>query len=107
GNSTNNAIGIETSFIPGIGNTDKLPSSLYIVKINDLDVQVASSASNALKSIPNVLNLEHVGAGNSHVFESKNQNKKSIIIVDNLIQSPIVSSSTTTLLSKNVATFES
>ena len=102
-----NAIGISTTNIPGIGNTDKLPSSLYIVKLNDLDIQVAASSSDALKTIPNLLKLTHVGIGNSHSFISTNQNKKSVVSIDNLIQSPIVSTSVTTTLSKNVMTFDS
>jgi len=102
-----NSIGIATTSIPGIGTTDKLPSTLYIVKINDLDVQVASSASNALKSIPNVLDITAVGIGSSHIFTSKNQNKKSIISIDNLIQSPVTSTAVTTTLSKNVGLFDS
>ena len=101
------SIGIATTSIAGIGTTDKLPSTLYIVKINDLDVQVASSASNALKSIPNVLDLTSVGIGTSHVFTSKKQNNKSIISIDNLIQSPVTSTAVTTTLSKNLGLFES
>jgi hypothetical protein len=35
-------IGIATTTIAGIGLTDKLPSNLYIVKVNDLSVRVAA-----------------------------------------------------------------
>jgi hypothetical protein len=107
GTGTTQAIGIATTSIPGIGNTNKLPSSLYVVKIDDLDIQVAASASEALKTIPNVLNLTSVGVGNSHTFTSKNQNKKVIIGIDNLIQSPVVATSVTTTLTKNVTFFDS
>jgi hypothetical protein len=99
-------IGIATTSIPGIGTTDKLPSTLYIVKISDLDVRVASSASNALKPIPEVLDITSVGIGTSHFLTSKNQNNKSIISIDNLIQSPIAGTAITTTLSKNVGFFE-
>jgi hypothetical protein len=101
------SIGIATTSIAGIGTTDKLPSTLYIVKINDLDVQVASSASNALKSIPNVLDITSVGIGTSHIFTSKKQNNKSIISIDNLIQSPVTSTAVTTTLSSNLGLFNS
>lgn len=107
GTGTTQAISIATTSIPGIGNTNKLPSSLYVVKIDDLDIQVAASASEALKTIPNVLDLTSVGIGNSHVFTAKNQNKKVIIGIDNVIQSPIVGSSITTVLSNNVTFFDS
>ena len=101
------SIGIATTSIAGIGTTDKLPSTLYIVKVNDLDVQVASSASNALRSIPTVLDITSVGIGTLHIFTSKNQNNKSIISIDNLIQAPVTSTAVTTTLAKNLELFES
>jgi len=107
GAGTTQAIGIATTSIVGVGTTDKLPASLYIVKINDIDIKVAASASDALKTIPNVLDLTSVGIGNSHIFTSKNQNKKVIIGIDNLIQSPISGSSITSILSKNINFFDS
>jgi hypothetical protein len=107
GEGTTQSIGIATTSIPGIGTTDKLPSSLYVVKINDLDIKVASSATDALKTIPNVLDLTSIGIGNSHIFTSKNQNKKVIIGIDNLIQSPVTSTAVTTTLSKNITIFDS
>jgi len=100
-------IGIATTTISGIGTTDKLPSTLYVVKVNDLNIKVASSATDALKSIPNVLDITSVGIGTSHFFTSRNQNKKSIISIDNVIQSPLTSTAVTTTLSKNVGLFES
>jgi YHYH protein len=109
GDGTSKSIGIATTSIPGIGVTDKLPSTLYVVKLNDLDIKVAASSSDALKSIPNVLDLTSVGGigiGNSHVFISKNQNKKVILGIDNLIQSPIVSTSSTSILLNSVAFFD-
>jgi hypothetical protein len=102
---TTKAIGIATTSISGIGITDKLPSSLYVVKVNDLDIRVASSASNALKTIPNVLDITSVGIGSSHLFTSKNQNEKVIIGIDNLIQSPIVSTAITSTLTGNISVF--
>jgi len=42
----------------------------------------------------------------AHIFTSKKQNNKVIIGIDNLIQSPIVSSSSTTLLSNDVGFFD-
>lgn len=105
--SGSSPIGIATTSIPGIGSTDKLPSTLYIVKINDIDIRVASSASNALKSVPNFLDITSVGIGTSHVFTSKKQNNKSIISIDNVIQSPITNTNITTVLSKNLGIFDS
>ena len=91
-------IGIATTTITGIGSTDKLPSSLYIVKVNDLSVKVAASASEALAGAPNVLNFTSIGVGTNHVFTAKNQNQKVLISLDNMIQSPVVSSAITSSL---------
>ena len=106
GVGTTQAIGIATTSILGIGITDKLPQSLYIIKVDDSNIRVASSASEALKSIPNFINLSSLGIGNSHIFTSKNQNKKVIIGIDNTIQSPIVSSAVTTILSSDLQFFD-
>ncbi len=107
GTGTENAVGIATTTIIGLGVTDKLPESLYVVKISDIDIQVAASASESLKNIPNILNLTSVGIGSTHSFTATNQNKKSLISIDNLIQSPIVSTSVTSILSENVSFFDS
>jgi len=102
GTGTENAIGIVTTSISGIGLTDKLPSTLYIVKSNDLYVQVAASASESLKTIPTVLDINSVGIGTLHKFTSKNQNSKLLVSIDNVIQSPIVSTSTTSSTSAEI-----
>ena len=98
------AIGIASTSFAGIGITTKLPSSIYAVKIDENKIKLASSAENALKSIPKVLDLTSVGIGTSHRFLSTNQNAKAIIAVDNIIQSPVVSTAITTTLSKIVYT---
>jgi hypothetical protein len=96
GAGTTQAIGIATTSISGIGSTDKLPSTLYIVKNSELDVKVAASASDALRTPPNVLDINSVGIGTSHRFVSTNQNARVLIGIDNLIQSPLVATSVTT-----------
>lgn len=95
-------IGIATTTIAGIGLTDKLPSKLYIVKVNDLSVRVSGSASEALKAFPEYLNLTSYGVGSQHSFTGKRGNSRSLITIDNMIQSPIVSTATTTTLASNV-----
>jgi hypothetical protein len=104
GAGTTQAIGIATTTITGLGSTDKLPTELYIVKITENKVKVAASATDALKSIPNILDLSSVGIGTSHRFTAHNQNAKVIVALDNIIQSPVVATSQTTTLSKNVFT---
>lgn len=93
------SIGIATTTISGIGSTDKLPSKVFVIKENDLEIKLSDTAENALKSIALPLTLTSVGVGTTHTFTSKKQNTKCLISIDNHIQSPIVSTSTTTRLS--------
>ena len=89
-------IGIAFTDIPGIGVTNKLPSTLFIIKEDELLVKVAASATDALALTPKPLNIIDVGIGSDHFFTAKNQNPKTLITIDNMIQSPIVSTATTT-----------
>ena len=99
GVNTSYSIGIATTSITGYGSTDKLPDSVYIVKVDSNTIKLAGSAENALKSIPEVLNFESVGVGTSHTFTAVNQNAKVLVSIDNIIQSPVVSTSLTSRLS--------
>ena len=104
GAGTTTSIGIAATTISGVGLTDKLPSTLYIVKVNENRVKVAASATDALLSIPNVLDLTSVGIGTTHSLTAFNQNAKVIVSLDNIIQSPIVATSQTTFLADQVFT---
>ena len=96
-------VGIATTTIAGIGLTDKLPDKLYIIKVNDISVRVAASASEALQPFPKYLDLNSYGIGSQHSLTGKRGNSRSLITIDNMIQSPIVSTSTTTRLAADVA----
>ena len=104
GEGTSQAIGIAATTFVGVGLTDKLPDSVYIVKVNMNTIKLARSAEDALKSIPKTLDITSVGIGTLHKFVSINQNTKVLIALDNFIQSPIVSTATTTTLATNVLT---
>ena len=110
GAGTTQAIGIATTTITGVGSTDKLTpgitttNSLFVVKIDSNKIKLASSAEKALKVVPDVLDLTSVGIGTSHRFVSTNQNAKVVISLDNIIQSPIVSTAVTTTLADQVLT---
>ena len=99
------AIGIATTSFVGAANTTFLPDeNLYAVKIDDNLIKIATSAENALKSTPVVVDLESVGIGTSHRFVATNQNSKVVVAIDNVIQSPVVSTAVTTGLSTNFCT---
>ena len=46
GAGTTQAIGISTTTVPGIGATDKLPTNLFVVKVDDGRIRFASTAEN-------------------------------------------------------------
>jgi hypothetical protein len=92
---TSGPIGIASTSFSGIGVTNKLPSSVYAIKVNELELKLASSAENALKTFPIELDITSVGIGSIHKFTSKNQNSRVLISIDNVIQSPIVSTAIT------------
>ena len=102
------AIGIATTSFAGVGNTEYLPTGedIFVIKISDDKIKLASSAENALKRIAVPLELESVGIGTSHRFIATNQNARCLIALDNLIQSPIVSTAQTQTLAKNVTSVD-
>jgi len=95
-------ISIASTNVPGVGVTDKLPSTVYVVKDSDVRIRLASSAEDALASVPVTFDFTSVGVGTVHRFTSTNQNSKALIAIDNMIQSPIVSSGVTALLNENI-----
>jgi len=103
GGTVSSAIGIAATSFVGAANTTFLPDeNLYVVKIDDNLIGIATSPENALKTIPEVVELTSVGVGTLHRFISINQNAKCIILLDNVIQSPIVSTAITTTLANQV-----
>jgi hypothetical protein len=100
-------IGIGTTFIVGIGITTKLPSKIFIIKVDDLDVKVAASASEALSLPPKPLTITSIGIGSQHKVTSTSQTNRSLVTVDNMIQSPFVSTAQTSFTVKSVGLFDS
>jgi hypothetical protein len=98
-------VGIETTTIAGIGLTDKLPSTVYVIKLNDVSIRLASSPENSLKPVPEPLIINSVGVG-IHTFTSTRQNARCLITIDNHIQSPIVSTAVTTTLASGSSSSE-
>ena len=96
------AVGIATTSFAGIGSTSYLPEDSFVIKIDADTIKLASSAEDALKSIPVPLDLTSVGIGTSHRFVSTNQNAKVMVALDNIIQSPVVSTAVTTTLADQV-----
>jgi len=96
--STNGTrVGIATTTVTGVGSTDFLPNTVYAVKISENLVKFAETPEKALKLKPEVFDITAVGIGSSHVFKSNfKSNSKSLITIDNIIQTPVVSTAKTT-----------
>ena len=101
--SVGNEIGIVSTTFSGIGNTDKLPSDVFAVKVDTNKLQLASSAENALKTTPEIIEFSSVGIETNHILSATNQNSKVLISIDGIVQSPIVSTSSTTITSQTLS----
>ena len=98
-------VGIATTTIAGIS-TDKLPSKVFIIKSDKFNVKVAASATDALSIPPVPFDITSPGIGVSHRFISKKQDQRVIVTIDDLIQSPIVSTSTTANTTVDISLFD-
>ncbi len=63
GSGTSQAISIAPTSISGV-TTDKLPETLYVVKVDEGRVRFAATAENALSLTPISLDITGVGIGN-------------------------------------------
>lgn len=95
-NDSSKAVGIATTSIPGIGLTDKLPTTVYAVKVNDRQIKLAATLEKSLKRIPETLGLTTSRSRNSyHHLVGEKQNSRTLLTIDNIIQSPIISTAVT------------
>ena len=102
------SIGIATTSFAGVGSTEYLPinEDMFVIKVSDDQIKLASTAENALKRIPIPIEIESVGIGTSHRFTATNQNARCLIALDNLIQSPVVSTAQTQTLADRVTSVD-
>ena len=98
--ASENAIGIGTTNFAGIGFTNKLPSTAYAIKYDSNKIKLASTPINALSGIS--LDIQNLGIGSYHKISSTNNDPKTLICIDNVIQSPLAFTSKKTNLSKEV-----
>jgi hypothetical protein len=103
---TSFSVGIANTYISGVGVTNKLSGDLYVYKFNDRFIGFCTSPRDALVSPPKLINLTSVGIGNNHYVTSTNQNSKCLILIDNVIQSPIVSTAVTSVLTDDIGTID-
>ena len=78
--ATTDHIGIAATTATSPASVTYLPDSVFVIKVSDTLIKLASTAENALKSIALPLSLTAVGVGTSHSLISKNRKYKSINI---------------------------
>ena len=76
--STLNYVGVVTNI---------LPSTVYAIKISENQFKISTRKDYALSGI--YVTFTSVGSGNAHEFEMVKKNEKTIISINNIIQSPI------------------
>ncbi len=96
-------VGIATTTLAGVGSTDKLPTDLYVVKVNDSKIKFADTSENALKFNPVTLTLNSIGVGTQHKITGTNKDAKGIFTIDNMMQSPVVSLAITTTVADDIS----
>lgn len=84
--STGFSVGI-ASTSPGSGFSTTFPNTVYPIVVDKDRIRVAFSTSLAISN--QYVNINSLGIGTQHSFEVFKQNSKSLITIDNLIQSPV------------------
>ena len=102
--SSNNfsPIGIAETYISGVGVTNKLSGDLYVYKYDKKFIGLCTSPIDSLSNPPNLIDLNSVGIGINHSIIATDQNSKCIITVDNVMQSPVVSTAVTAVLKNSI-----
>ena len=94
----NTAIGIDHTS-SGIGADTSLPSSVFVIKVDEDRFKVAASKALAIANDP--IGLTTVGVGTTHRFTAQKLDTKCIITIDNVIQSPLLSNTGTATTTEN------
>ena len=82
------AMSIPSGSITDAGiSTNRLPSSVYAIKISNSQFQIALTQSNANSGT--AVTFTYLGEGNAHMFEMYKKNEKSLITINNLAQYPL------------------
>jgi hypothetical protein len=100
--NTFSPIGIAETFISGVGVTDRLSGELYVYKYDNNFIGLCTSPIDALSSPPNLIDLTSVGIGVNHAIIANDQNSRCLITIDNVIQSPVVSTAVTSVLLNSI-----
>jgi|TARA_B100000035_G_scaffold119710_2_gene101539 hypothetical protein len=78
----------------GTGAGTTLPKSVFAIKVDENKIRLAATKALALQNSP--IGLTTVGVGATHAFTAKKLNTKCIILIDNIVQSPVYPRQNTT-----------
>ena len=100
----NTSIGIVTTSVPGIGNTNILPADVFPIRVTKDKIKVAISTSNAAAGTAvTFTNLSGVGTNHTLEVHTDVATNRSFISIDNIIQSPLARKILPLTLSSQVA----
>ena len=85
-----------------VSGASSLPSTVFAIKLNDNQFQIATTRSNA--NAGTGLTFSSAGSGNAHTLEMFKKMEKSIITIDGIVQNPIAFTSLTYTLENNGGT---
>ena len=74
--------------VNGVGAATTLPSSVFVIKLDENKFKVAATRDLAISNSP--IGLTTVGVGTTQSFTSQKLDTKCIITIDNVIQSPLL-----------------
>ena len=92
GINTGSSIGIVTDSAPGVASTDLMPSFVYAIRTSEDTFKLAISEANALAGAGiamTITNSTGIGLTQSLSVETELASSRSIITIDNVIQSPL------------------
>ena len=89
---TGTSIGITTTSPGNIGFSSYLPSEVYPIVVDKDTIRVALASSLALSG--DYVGITTTGIGTVHTLTAEKQNSKCLIVIDNVIQSPVAVAST-------------
>ena len=89
---TGTSIGITTTSPGNIGFSSYLPSEVYPIVVDKDTIRVALASSLALSG--DYVGITTTGIGTIHTLTAEKQNTKCLIVIDNIIQSPVSVAST-------------
>jgi hypothetical protein len=82
------SMGIPNGSITDAGiSTNRLPSSVYAIKLSNNQFKISLTQENANSGIG--ITFTYLGEGNAHRFEMFKKNEKSLITINNLVQYPL------------------